>query len=749
MVGWRTYRRPDDKSGGHGVGWSPIIPYTFEVPGGWEEVPVSIADLGGTEIDLRFASSKEGRLFVVVAPVRRFADLEEDNAKIEAIGPPEKVIDAFGPEVIGESVEGKVLSSEVTEHNGRTYYQFELEPPHVLITATAAGNRLYLFNITGSELRQSHLQILVHGLQNDKFILRKLVDLSSTFGSLDYTVQICENAQPPNVVLYNTLIKCFNGRNRRRDAFLVFNRMKKAEVSPNNFTFTFLLKSCQLLEGLVEGMEIHAHIVKSGYGLNVFVQNTLLGFYSKCSEGLDLARRLFSEMPERDVVSWNSMINAYLSRGDVSSAISLFESMPESNIVSWNSVVAGLSRVGDMDSASSVFERMPTRDTASWNAMIAGYARQGDLAAAKSIFDCMPQKDIISWTAMISGYMRTGDLASANELFDQMPDKNAISWNTMLAGYVQNHLFERALRTFHQMLTVSELRPDEATLTTVLSACAHLGSLEHGTWVDSYIKKNKFELTPTLGNALIDMFAKCGDVKNAEAVFHQMLKRCIITWTTMISGLALNGQCQEALAIFDAMCDKGVAPDYVIFIAVLTACTHGGLVEEGQRIFNRMVGEFGIEPRIEHYGCIVDLLGRAGKIEEALEFIKNMPIDPNAVIWATLLVSCQYYRDNRLAKMVAKKILHLEPSNPGYRVLISNLNASVGRWEDALNARAAMREGGLEKLPGCSSIQVGNEVHEFLAKDTEHEQAKQIYETLDGLNEQLKAIVGASCEVTM
>ncbi|XP_058097322.1 pentatricopeptide repeat-containing protein At3g29230-like [Magnolia sinica] len=595
------------------------------------------------------------------------------------------------------------------------------------------------------EFKQTHVQIFVHGLQNDKFLIRKLIDLSSTFHSLDYAIRIFEDAQSPNVFIYNTLIKCFNERNRKKDAFLTFNQMKESEISPNNFTFTFLLKSCELSEALVEGMEFHAQIIKSGYGLNVFVQNTLLDFYSKCNQELDLACQVFDEMPVKDVVSWNSMINAYMNKGDMASAIGLFETMPERNVVSWNSVIAGLSKVGDMKSAQSVFERMPMRNTVSWNAMITGYARRGELVTARSIFNWMPDKDVVSWTAMISGYTQTGNLASASELFDQMPIKNLVSWNTMIAGYVHNHLFYRALHTFHQMLTATELKPDEATLTSVLSACAHLGALEHGTWVDSYIKKNKFKLTVTLGNALIDMFAKCGDMKNANTLFNQMTKRCIITWTTMVSGLALNGQCKEALAIFDAMCRERVAPDDVIFIAVLTACTHGGLVEEGQRIFNRMVGEFGIEPRIEHYGCMVDLLGRAGKLQEALGFIMNMPIEPNAVIWATLLGSCQFYGDGKLAEFVARKIIDLEPLNPGYRVLISNLNASIGRWEDVLNARAAMREEGMEKVPGCSSIQVGNGVHEFLARDTRHEHSKEIYEALDGLTEQLKAVGYVPC----
>ncbi|XP_077213159.1 pentatricopeptide repeat-containing protein At3g29230-like [Tasmannia lanceolata] len=590
------------------------------------------------------------------------------------------------------------------------------------------------------ELKQAHLHIFIHGLQGDRFLLPKLIQLSSTFHSLDYAIQIFQNEQFPNVVVYNTIIKCFSERSHNKDAFLAFNRMNKSNITPNTFTFTFLLKSCQMDEALEEGAEIHTHIVKSGFELNVFVQNTLLDFYSKCSLDLDCCSRVFDEMLERDVVSWNSMISAYMSHGEMASAIQLFESMPERNIISWNSVITGLVKAGDMVLARSIFERMPTRDPFSWNTMISGYIRCGDVITARSIFDMMRGKDVVSWTAMISGYTKVGDLDSATVLFEQMPVKNVVSWNAMITGYVQNRQFDQALLMFHQMLMNGMVRPDEATVTGVLSACAHLGALDHGNWIHSYIKKNKFHITVALGNALLDMYAKCGDVQNAKGVFNGLRERCIITWTAMVSGLAINGYCREALVLFDKMCSERIEPDDVIFITVLSACTHGGLVEEGLMVFDRMVRGYGIKPRIEHYGCMVDLLSRAGKLEEAIGFIERMPMEPNAVLWVTLLGSCKIYGNGQLAEFVTRRILDLEPSNPGYRVLISNLNASIGRWEDVSNIRAGMKEEGIEKVPGCSSIQVGSGVHEFLVKDTRHGQRREIYDTLYGLTEQLREV---------
>ncbi|KAL2503661.1 Pentatricopeptide repeat-containing protein [Abeliophyllum distichum] len=234
--------------------------------------------------------------------------------------------------------------------------------------------------------------------------------------------------------------------------------------------------------------------------------------------------------------------------------------MPERNLVTWNSVIAGLAKGGNMELANKVFQRMPERNSVSWNVMISGYIKLGDLRTAQTIFYEIPDKSVVSSTAMVSGYAMIGDIESARRIFYQMPAKNVVSWNAMIAG---------------------------TSLISVLSACSHVNSLEHGKWIESYIKKNKYELSVPLGNALIDMFAKCGDLDNARVVFRKMSKKCIITWTTMVSGLAVNGHCTEALELFDRMRSEGLKPDDVIFIAVLSACTHGGLLEKGKEVFHQ------------------------------------------------------------------------------------------------------------------------------------------------------------------
>lgn len=586
------------------------------------------------------------------------------------------------------------------------------------------------------QLKQTHLQILINGLQDNTFILPKLINLSTDLISLNYAINIFHSSHSPNLIAYNTMIKCLIGKTHK-DALYIYNQLRLSLIEPNSFTFTSLLKCFGSCDALGDGKSVHSDIVKLGFDSSVFVRNTLLDFYAKCG-GVDYACQMFDEMPERDVVSWNTMIGVYMDRGEIEAAIGLFESMPERNIVTWNSVIGGLSKSGNMELARSVFDRMPERNEVSWNSMISGYVRAGDVKAAESIFDEMPVKTVVSCTAIITGYTMIGNLGSARKMFNQMPAKNVISWNAMIAGYVHNHMFDEALSLFQSMLLDAKCRPDQTTLICVLSACTHLGSLEHGKWIEAYIKKHKFVMSLPLGNALIDMFAKCGDIQNARAAFNQMGQKCIITWTSLVSGLAVNGQCTEALALFDKMCLEGLKPDDVIFIAVLSACTHGGLVEEGKRVFNQMVTDFKIEPRIEHYGCMVDLFGRAGKLEEAVSFIERMHLEPNVVIWATLLGACKIHGNGDLLDSVTRKILDQDPSNPSYLTLITNLSSSVGRWQGALSFRMAMRHQGIEKVPGCSSIQIGDGVHEFIAKDTRHRQRIEIYRVLKSLNGHVK-----------
>ncbi|KAK1412648.1 hypothetical protein QVD17_34066 [Tagetes erecta] len=598
---------------------------------------------------------------------------------------------------------------------------------------------------TINHFKQTHLQIFINGLKNNNFILQTLIIVSANIISLNYAFNVLRTSNSPDVIAYNTMIKCFIGSNNNPTTYnpiSVYKQMKTREfvVSPNSFTFTFLLKCFENLNmnlSLNVGRMIHGEVMKMGFDVSsAFVGNALLNFYSKFgSEGVGYACKVFDEMLVRDVVSWNTMIGMYMDCGDVGLAIKLFESMPERSVVTWNSVITGLAKNGKMEHARKVFDEMPKRNEVSWNCLISGYLKLGDLGNAEALLDKMPVKSVVACTAVISGYASIGDVESARKMFDSMGSKRTVvTWNAMISGYINKSMFDEALSLFRLMSVDGKCKPDHITLISVVSACSHLGSLENGKWIAFYINKNKINVSTPLGNALIDMFAKCGDIESSKSIFNQMCNKCIITWTTMVSSLAVHGMCKEALTLFNKMCAQGIKPDDVMFIAVLSACNHGGLVKEGKTLFNQMIHKYAIKPQIAHYGCMIDLLARFGDLDEAIRLTESMDLEPNAVIWGTLIAACKVHGNSKLFEYVTKKVLDQEPSNPSYLTSITNLSSSVGRWEDALRFRQEMREEGIEKVPGCSSIQIGDNVHEFVARDTSHMQRSDIYEMLESLN---------------
>ncbi|XP_008808540.2 pentatricopeptide repeat-containing protein At1g08070, chloroplastic-like [Phoenix dactylifera] len=436
---------------------------------------------------------------------------------------------------------------------------------------------------------------------------------------------------------------------------------------PNMFTLQFLLKASSKSNSITHTTQLHSISFKLGFDDCTSLQNGFL--HSYCTSGqLADARRLFDEMPHRDTVSFNSMIHGY-------------------------------AELGDMSSASWLFEQVPVRSPISWTSMITGFANAGDVVLARKLFEEMPQRDLISWNAMISGYVQNRQPLMALDLFSQM---------------------------------ISEiLKPNRVTVVSVLSACSIAGALDAGKWIHVYIHKNKFRLDPYLGSALIDMYSKCGAVEFASDVFVSLMEKNTCTWNAMINGLALNGQAEKALDVFSQMqLDRRVLPDAVTFVGVLLACSHGGFVEEGRKHFYSTTRKYGVSLVVEHYACMVDLLGRCGFLKEAEEIIRNMSIKPDIVVWRALLGGCRIYKDVELAERV---VLEMETHGSGDYVLLSNLYASVGRWGDVEKVRMIMKDKGIEKTPGCSSIEINNTIHEFISGDKSHPQHREIYAKLEEL----------------
>lgn len=329
-----------------------------------------------------------------------------------------------------------------------------------------------------------------------------------------------------------------------------------------------------------------------------------------------------------------------------------------------------------------------------------------------------------------------GGVGFARKVFDEMPKSDSVSWSAMIGGYARLGMSTEAVELFRRMQMYG-VQPDEITMVSFLSACTDLGALELGKWVESYIEREKLQKSVELCNALIDMFAKCGDVDKALRLFRNMSGRTVVSWTSVIVGMAMHGRGLEAASLYEEMKEAGVAPDDVTFIGLLTACSHAGLVEEGWRYFNSMK-DFAIVPKIEHYGCMVDLLSRQGLIKNALDFVKKMPIEPNPIIWRTLITACWAHGELSLGESITKELIKNEPMHESNYVLLSNLYAKMFHWEKKTEIREVMGKKGMKKIPGSTMIELDNKIYEFVAGDKTHDQYGEIYEMIDEMGREMK-----------
>ncbi|CAI0388804.1 unnamed protein product [Linum tenue] len=348
---------------------------------------------------------------------------------------------------------------------------------------------------------------------------------------------------------------------------------------------------------------------------------------------------------------------------------------------------------------------------------------------ASSVFVC---------TTLIVFYFDFKRIGESIKVFDEMPERDVISWTTMINCYSQNQKFREALGVFNEM-TKNEVIPDEVTLASVISACAHLGALDLGKEIHHYVMQNGFDLDVYVGSSLIDMYAKCGSLERSLLVFYKLRHKNLFCWNSIIEGLAVHGYAEEALAMFSKMKTEKIKPNGVTFISILSACAHSGLVEEGRKWFESMTRDYSCPLQLEHYGCMVDLLSKAGLLEEALRLIRTMKLEPNAVIWGALLGGCKLHRNFEIAQIAVEELKVLEPGNSGHYALLVSLHTQVNRWSDAANIRWKMKELGVEKCsPGSSWIEVEKRVHQFAASDKCHHSSDDIMSVLDQLDGQLK-----------
>ena len=340
---------------------------------------------------------------------------------------------------------------------------------------------------------------------------------------------------------------------------------------------------------------------------------------------------------------------------------------------------------------------------------------------------------------MLSGYAKLGMVQDARFIFDQMVEKDLVCWRAMISGYAESDEPLEALQLFNEMQR-RIIVPDQITMLSVISACTNVGALVQAKWIHTYADKNGFGRALPINNALIDMYAKCGNLVKAREVFENMPRKNVISWSSMINAFAMHGDADSAIALFHRMKEQNIEPNGVTFIGVLYACSHAGLVEEGQKFFSSMINEHRISPQREHYGCMVDLYCRANHLRKAMELIETMPFPPNVIIWGSLMSACQNHGEIELGEFAATRLLELEPDHDGALVVLSNIYAKEKRWEDVGLIRKLMKHKGISKEKACSKIEVNKEVHVFMMADGYHKQSDEIYKMLDAVVSQLKLV---------
>ncbi|KAK9285454.1 hypothetical protein L1049_024647 [Liquidambar formosana] len=509
-----------------------------------------------------------------------------------------------------------------------------------------------------------------------------------------------------------------------------------------------LLEKCNHLNQL---KQLQAFLITQGHGQTQFFAFKLVRFCTLALANLEYARFVFDHLKSPNIFLYTAMITAYASQPDHRSALVLYRTMvrrgfPRPNHFIFPHVLKCCPKVLESHGTKSVhtqilklgFGRYPVVQTA----LIDSYSRYcSDLGTARKLFDEMSERNVVSWTAMIAGYTRLGEMGNAILLFEEMPDRDIPSWNALIAGCTQNGLFSEAISLFRRMIVLAEEgqhrenMPNTVTVVCVLSACGHTGMLLLGKWIHGYIYRYGLGPDSFISNALVDMYGKCGSLREARMVFDMTSKRSLTSWNSMINCFAFHGQSESAISVFEEMlqCGDDVKPDEVTFVSLLNACTHGGLVEKGRFYFELMTQDYGIEPHIEHYGCLIDLLGRAGQFEEAMEVVRGMRIEPDEVVWGSLLNGCKIHGHTDLAEFAVKKLIEIDPNNGGYGIMLANLYGELGKWDEVRKVRKLLKEQNAHKTPGCSWIEVDNQVHQFYSVDRMHPRTEEIYNIMESL----------------
>ncbi|KAJ0246748.1 Pentatricopeptide repeat-containing protein [Hirschfeldia incana] len=582
--------------------------------------------------------------------------------------------------------------------------------------------------IACSNLRVSQGLLLgkqVHGYSLRKgelnsFMVNTLVAMYGKLGKLGSSKALLGSFEGRDLVTWNTVLSSLCQNEQFLEALEYLREMVLNGVEPDGFTVSSVLPVCSHLELLRTGKEMHAYALKNGcLDENSFVGSALVDMYCNCKRVVS-ARRVFDGIFGRKIGLWNAMIAGYAQNEHDEEALSLFIEMEES---------AGL--LANTTTMASVVPACVRSNAFSSKEAIHGFVVKRGLG-----------EDRFVQNALMDMYSRLGKIDISEMIFGKLEDKDLVTWNTMITGYVFSECHEDALLLLHKMQNFerkADLNPNSITLMTILPSCAALSALAKGKEIHAYSIKNNLATSVAVGSALVDMYAKCGCLHNARKVFDQIPIKNVITWNVIIMAYGMHGNGQDAIDLLKMMMVQKVKPNEVTFISVFAACSHSGMVDEGLRIFDNMRKEYGVEPSSDHYACVVDLLGRAGRVKEAYQLMNTIPLDfDKAGAWSSLLGACRIHNNLEIGEIAAQNLVQLEPDVASHYVLLANIYSSAGLWEKATEVRRKMKEKGVRKEPGCSWIEYGDEVHKFIAGDSSHPQSEQLHGYLETLWEKMR-----------
>ncbi|KAF5751988.1 Pentatricopeptide repeat-containing protein [Tripterygium wilfordii] len=622
------------------------------------------------------------------------------------------------------------------------------------------------------QLKKLHCHILKSVNNPETFLFNNLINSYGKLGNLNYARYVFDETPRPNPFSWNTILSAYSKYGRlsemqdlfdlmpnqdgvswnslisgyaSRGSFVMavktYNLMLRNGVSNlNRITFSTMLKLASSRGPVDLGRQIHGQIVKFGFGEYLFVGCPLVDMYCKAGLVYD-AKQVFDEIPEKNVVMYNTMIDGLFRFGMAEDAVRLFSYMNEKDPISWTTMITGLKNNGLETEAIDLFREMrmegQAMDQFTFGSVLTACGGLMALEAGKQIHAFIIRTDhkdnVFVGSALVDMYCKCRSIRNAEAVFKKMKDKNVVSWTAMLVGYGQNGYSEEAVRVFCESQREGIVH-DEFTLASVISACANLASLEEGSQFHGQALVSGLISFITVSNALVTLYGKCGSLEDSSRLFNEMIIKDEVSWTALVSGHAQFGKAYETIDLFEQMLAHGLKPDGITFIGVLSACSRAGLVEKGKQYFDSMVNEHGVEPIIDHYTCMIDLLSRAGRLEEAKDFINKMPFHPDAIGWATLLSSCRIRGNMEIGKWAAVSLMELEPQNPASYILLSGIYAAKGEWGYVAQLRRTMRDKGVRKEPGFSWIKYRSRVHIFSADDHSSPFSDQIYAELEKLN---------------